>query len=178
MKNRIFWITRTGVLIALLIALQWATSGLGQFVTGSCVNAVLVIATLVAGQFSGIVVALLSPFCAFLLGIGPRLIQIVPAIALGNVVFVWFVHILLGRGDTVLWQKVLRIVLCAGAKFLTLYIAVVGVLIPTMGPAVSQKQAQTFTSMFSWPQLVTALIGTGIAAVLLPMLRKAVKDRQ
>ena len=37
------------VMMALLVTLQWATSGLGQFVTGSCVNAVLVVATLAAG---------------------------------------------------------------------------------------------------------------------------------
>ena len=85
MRNKILWITRTAVMVALLITLQWATSGLGQFVTGSCVNAVLVVATLAAGVWSGVAVALLSPFCAFLLGIGPKLIQIVPAIALGNV---------------------------------------------------------------------------------------------
>ena len=83
MKNKILWITRTAVMMALLVTLQWATSGLSQFVTGSCVNAVLAVATLTAGLWSGVAVALLSPFCAFLLGIGPKLIQMVPAIALG-----------------------------------------------------------------------------------------------
>ena len=48
MKNKVLWITRTAVMMALLVTLQWATSGLGQFVTGSCVNAVLVVATLAA----------------------------------------------------------------------------------------------------------------------------------
>ena len=91
MKKRILWITRTAVMMALLIALQWATSGLGQFVTGSCVNAVQVVATLVGGLWSGVAVALLSPLCAFLLGIGPKLIQLIPAIALGNAVLVLLV---------------------------------------------------------------------------------------
>lgn len=174
-KNRILWITRTGILIALLVTLQAVTSGLGQFVTGSCVNAVLVIAALAAGLWSGITVAFLSPFCAFLLGVGPQLIQIVPAIALGNLVLVWFVHITLRRENSTLWKKVIGIAASASAKFLTLYLAVVVVFIPAMGPALAEKQVKTFTAMFSWPQLVTALIGTTVAVLLLPLIRKAIK---
>ena len=36
-----------------------------------------------------------------------------------------------------------------------------------------EKQVATLTAMFSWPQLVTALIGGGIALLLTPVLRKA-----
>ena len=50
MKNKVLWITRTAVMMALLVTLQWATSGLGQFVTGSCVNAVLAITVLLVRQ--------------------------------------------------------------------------------------------------------------------------------
>ena len=35
MKNKTYWIAETAVMIALLVALQWATKPLGQFVTGS-----------------------------------------------------------------------------------------------------------------------------------------------
>ena len=175
MRNKILWITRTAVMVALLITLQWATSGLGQFVTGSCVNAVLVVATLAAGIWSGVAVALLSPFCAFLLGIGPKLIQIVPAIALGNVVLVLLVALLLGGKALSWWRKVLGVVASATAKFLVLYLAVVQVVIPLMGEALKPKQVETFTAMFSWPQLVTALIGTTVAVLIVPMIRKAMK---
>ena len=175
MRNKILWITRTAVMVALLITLQWATSSLGQFVTGSCVNAVLVVATLTAGIWSGVAVALLSPFCAFLLGIGPKLIQIVPAIALGNVVLVLLVALLLGGKALPWWRKVLGVVASAIAKFLVLYLAVVQVIIPLMGEALKQKQVETFTAMFSWPQLVTALIGTTVAVLITPAIRKAMK---
>ena len=175
MKNKILWITRTAVLMALLITLQWATSGLGQFVTGSCVNAVLVIATLTAGLWSGVAVAVLSPFCAFLLGIGPKLIQLIPAIALGNVVLVWLAALLLGGKAIAWWRKALGIALSAITKFLVLYLAVVKVVVPVMGEALKQKQVETFTAMFSWPQLVTALIGTTLAVLIAPAIRKAMK---
>ena len=175
MRNKILWITRTAVMVALLITLQWATSSLGQFVTGSCVNAVLVVATLTAGIWSGVAVALLSPFCAFLLGIGPKLIQIVPAIALGNVVLVLLAVWLLGGKALPWWRKVPGVAVSAIAKFLVLYLAVVQVIIPLMGEALKQKQVETFTAMFSWPQLVTALIGTTVAVLITPAIRKAMK---
>lgn len=174
-KDKILWITRTAVLIALLVALQWATSGLGQFVTGSCVNCVLVIAALFAGLWGGVTVAVVSPFCAFLLGIGPKLLQIVPIIALGNLVLVLIFYFALGRKTSEkLWPAVLTALLAAIAKFAVLYVAVVKVFIPLMGSALPEKQAQTFTAMFSWPQLVTALIGSALALALTPLLKKAI----
>ena len=87
-NRRVLWITETAVMTALLIILQTATKPAGQYVTGSCVNAVLAVSVLAAGVWSGAVVALLSPFFAFLLGIGPQLLPIVPSIAVGNLVFV------------------------------------------------------------------------------------------
>ena len=89
MNKKILWITETAVLLALLIVLQWVTKPLGQFVTGSCVNAVLAVAALMVGLSSGLAVALVSPVCAYLLGIAPNLVA-VPAIMVGNTVFVVF----------------------------------------------------------------------------------------
>ena len=175
MKNKILWITRTAVMMALLVTLQWATSGLGQFVTGSCVNAVLAVATLTAGLWCGAAVAVLSPFCAFLLNVGPKFIQLVPAIALGNVVLVALVALLLGKKTLPWWQKTLGVAISAFTKFAVLYLAVVQVVIPLMGDALKEKQVQTFTAMFSWPQLVTALIGTTLAVLVVPAIRKAIK---
>ena len=49
MKNhkKILWITETAIMLALLITLQWATASTqafaGQYITGSCVNAVLAV---------------------------------------------------------------------------------------------------------------------------------------
>lgn len=178
-NSRVLWITRTAVLVALLIALQWATSGTqafaGQYITGSFVNCVLAVAALFGGLWSGMVVAILSPFFAFLLGIGPKLIQIVPCIALGNLVYVLVLWVLLGREQKPLWHQGLGLLAAAAAKFVTLYIAVVRIVIPVMGDALKAPQIRTFTAMFSWPQLITALVGGTIALLILPALRKAVR---
>ena len=117
-NHKIRWITRTAVLTALLVALQWATAGTqafaGQYITGSLVNCVLATAALFAGLWSGVTVAILSPFFAFLLGIGPKLIQIVPCIALGNLVFVLLMHFLCKK------NRILGVAVSAAAKFATL----------------------------------------------------------
>ena len=86
MKKTI-WIVRTAVCLALLLVLQVATKSLGQFVTGSCVNLVLAMAALTGGVWSGVIVAVISPFCAYALGIGPAFLLFVPCVALGNAVY-------------------------------------------------------------------------------------------
>lgn len=177
-NRRIRWITRTAVLTAMLIAVQWATAGTqvfaGQYITGSLVNCVLAMAAVFSGLWSGVAVALLSPFCAFLLGIGPALIQIVPCIALGNCVYVVILWALTKNWK--LWKGTVGVTVAATAKFVTLYVAVVKVLIPVMGQALKAPQVQKFTAMFSVPQLITALAGGALALMISPLIRKAIKE--
>lgn len=180
MKNeKIRAITRTAVLVALLIALQWATAGTqafaGQYITGTLVNCVLAVAATFGGALCGAVVAVLSPFFAFMLGIGPKLLQIVPCIALGNLAYVLLLGCLLKRDTKQLWKQTMSVILAAAAKFAVLYVAVVKIMIPVMADCLKPPQIQTFTLMFSWPQLVTALLGGTAALLILPVLRKAVK---
>ena len=42
-SKRVLWLTETAALTALLIILQTVTKPAGQYVTGSCVNAVLAV---------------------------------------------------------------------------------------------------------------------------------------
>ena len=91
------WIARTAVCLALLIAIQFLTKSLGQLVTGSCVNLVLAIAALIGGVWSGVTVAVISPFCAYLLGIGPAFLPLVPCVSLGNAVYAVLFALLVGR---------------------------------------------------------------------------------
>lgn len=179
LHDRILWITRTGVLIALLVVLQWATSGTqafaGQYITGSCVNAVLAVAVLAGGLWSGVTVALISPFCAKLFGIGPQLIQIVPAISVGNLVFVLALYFLIGRRQRSILLQAISLIVSAAAKFLMLYLLVVKFIVPMLSANLKPQQIATFSAMFSWPQMVTALIGGAIALSILPVLKKALK---
>ena len=170
MSKKTLFITRTAAMLALLIVLQAATKNLGQFVTGSCVNAVLAAATLLGGFASGLIVAVVSPFLAFLLGIGPKLIEVVPAIAIGNLALVLILWAI--KGDDAL-TRVIKWIAASVGKFLVLYLLVIQLLCRVM--TLPEKMIATFSTMFSWPQLVTALIGSGIMLLILPILQKAIR---
>ena len=171
--RRARYLTETAVMTALLIVLQAATKPAGQYVTGTCVNAVLAVSALAVGLWSGIAVALLSPVFAFLLGIGPQLPPVVPAIMAGNLIFVLLLGLLAGEKDLPLWRRAAAWLLAAAAKFGALYLLVVRLLCTVL--PLKEPQIAAFTAMFSYPQLVTALAGGAIALVLVPLLRRALK---
>ena len=169
------WIVRTAVCLALLQVLQLATKSLGQFVTGSCVNLVLAMAALIGGGWSGVIVAAVSPFCAYALGIGPAFLPLVPCVALGNAVYAVLFALLVGKFLTgkrlAAWGGM---VLAAAAKFLTLYLVLVKLVAPMIVPA---AKLSTVTAAFAWPQLVTALIGGTLTCLLAPVVQKALEKR-
>lgn len=175
MKKKTIWITETAVMLALLIALQGITKPLGQFVTGSCVNAVLAVTVLFAGIASAVAVAILSPIFAFLLGIAPNMVT-VPVIMLGNIAFVTLLRCLNGPQ---LWKKVTAWIAAAIAKFAVLYALVVWVICGVAVDALLQQgvlktpMLQALPATFSWPQLATALIGGAVAMLIVPVLKKA-----
>ena len=180
MNKKIRWITETAIMLALLVTLQALTKGFGQLVTGSCVNAILAVSVLVGGLWSGLTIALVSPVLAFLLGIAPQILT-VPAIMAGNTVFVLLLALIAGGKKANVVHRVVAWLVAAAAKFATLYAIVVklicGVLAPTLMEAGTLKEPmlKMLPATFSWPQLFTALIGGGIALVMVPVIRKALK---
>ncbi len=176
-KDRIIWITRTAVFIAILVAWQAATTPLGQsMVTGCVVNLLLITSVMLCGVASGLAVGVLSPVMAKLIGIGP-LWSIIPFIILGNItiMLVWhFVGNIKAKHRAV--PMVAALISGAVAKFLVLYIGIVQVAIPFL-LGLKEQQAAVVSAMFSLPQLFTALVGGTLAAVLLPVLQKALSRR-
>ena len=173
------WIAETGVMLALLIVLQWITKPLGQLVTGSCVNAVLAVSVLFACLSSGITVALLSPIFAYLLGIAPQLVT-VPAIMAGNAVFVLLLSLLAG-GKQPLWRSIAAWLAAAAGKFVVLYILVIKIVCDLASGfllewgVLKAPMLEKLPGMFTLPQLFTALIGGGLALVIVPLLKKALR---
>lgn len=176
MNKKVRWITETAVMLALLIVLQSLTKPAGQIVTGSCVNAVLAITVLIAGMASGITVAVISPVLAYLLGIAPQLVT-VPAIMVGNTVFVVLLRLLAGNKN--LSMQVCGWVVAAFAKFVMLWLLVSKIICGLAAPALlangslKPPMLEKLPAMFTWPQLFTALIGGGIALLIVPAVRKA-----
>ena len=178
MSKRIRWITETAVMLALLVCLQALTKPMGQLVTGSCVNAILAVSALVGGLSSGLVVALCSPVLAFLLGIAPQILT-VPAIMAGNSVFVILLSVLADKTGKNMIKQIIAWIVAAAAKFAALYAIVVllicGVLSENLLAAgvLKAPMLNALPATFSWPQLITALIGGAVALSITPVLRKA-----
>lgn len=184
MSKRIQRITQTAVLLALLVSLQALTKPMGQLVTGSCVNAVLAISVLTAGLYGGLALAVISPVLAFALGIAPNFVTVLP-IMLGNACYVSVLHLLLGRSMKPVWKQPLVLGAAAAVKFGVLYVLVVKFICGTasgflLGKKIGETvvlappMLKTLPAMFTWPQLLTALMGGAAALLLVPVLRKAI----
>ena len=185
MSKKIRWITRTALMLALLVSLQALTKSAGQLVTGSCVNGVLAVAALVCGLGCSLTVAIISPVLAFLLGIAPNVVTVLP-IMLGNACYVLVLHAFLGKDMKPFWKQPVALASAAALKFGVLYLLVVQLICGVAADALlGKKLGQTvileqpmlkmLPTMFTWPQLFTALIGGAAALVIAPILRKAIK---
>jgi len=177
--KRVLWITQTAIFIAILVSAQAVTRPLGQFVTGSCVNFILVSSCILAGLHSAAVVAIISPIFAFLIIGTPIFPLLIPFLMAGNFVLVVAVHFISGKSfKNLTLRSYIRICVAAvsGAilKFLVLWVGIVQIallFIPDIKPA----QVEALSATFSWPQIVTALIGSALAISVMPHLLKAMK---
>ena len=186
MNKKIRTITETAAMLALLICLQWVGSmmpeSIKQIVTGTFVNCVLAVTVLIVGLGGGITVALISPVCAFLLGIAPNLVTVVP-IMVGNTCYVVLLKLLMGRS----WRQPVALVTAAAVKFGVLYLLVVKVICGlASGALLGKKLGDTIVLappmlkmlpvMFTWPQLITALTGGVLALLIVPVVKKGIKN--
>ena len=190
MNKNVRWITETAAMLALLICLQWVGSLIPdqmtkQLVTGTLVNCVLAVTVLVAGMSSGITVAVVSPVCAFLLGIAPNFITVLP-IMIGNVCYVVLLRLICGKTLKPFWRPPVALITASAVKFGVLYLLVVQVICGVAsGALLGQKigdivvlappMLKMLPTMFAWPQLITALTGGALALLITPVLRKALK---
>lgn len=175
MNKKIRWIVETAIFLALLLILQTVTKPFGTIVTGSTVNFVLIAATLMTGMSSGLIVAIVSPFLALVLGIVPLPIYFVPAIAFGNAILVLAYGLILRKANKEnkkLWQWIVALVVSSVAKFLALYVSVLNIVVPIM-TAVKGVPAKAPAAIFSVQQMLTAAIGGVLAILVVPAVNKA-----
>ena len=176
MNKKLLWITRTAIFLALLVIVQFVTKGLSPFVTGSLVNLLLIITGLTVGLTSGLSLAVISPVLAGLLGVQvfPTPFMI-PVIVVSNmiIVFITWYFTQYSIKNEVKQKKLLQVfgtVLGALVKFAFLWVFTSLVLGPIF------KLPTLILFFFSWPQLVTALIGGAFALAIYPVLSKVLKS--
>ena len=179
-SKRILWITQTAIFIALLVSAQAFTRPLGQFVTGSCVNFILVTSCILLGLPSAVVVAVVSPPCAFMIIGIPAFPILLPFMMAGNLTLVTVIYFVSGKSfDSLSRSSYIRIctavVAAAISKFLVLWVGIVQIALSFISE-IKQPQIDAMSATFSWPQLVTAFIGSSLAIAVIPTLKKALKS--
>lgn len=150
--------TKAAVLLAIAIVFQ--VTKMGQYVTGTGINAVLITAVGVCGLPWAIAIGIITPMLAVLLGVQPPpTIVLVPFIMAGNTVYVVLFRLLKKYNDYI------GIITAAIAKFALLYTAA-NIIVSNMPAPIKLA--------FSFPQLITAIAGGAIGLVVL----KAVSRKQ
>ncbi len=171
MQSKIRFITRTALLLAIAISFQIIGKFIpyNNFIVGPIVNAVLIVATALSGIWSGTAIAVIAPLVSAFTNkapIAPLIIGFSPFIILGNFVIVLAFHLLRKK------SRILGVVVGAVIKFAVLYTAIsIFTSVVQMKPQV----AATLTNLFSWPQLITALVGGAIALAVLATMGKRIE---
>ncbi len=182
-RTSVQFLTRTAVMLALALVFQFfggniaAAIGLPpQFVVGPLVNLCLLVATAIAGVWSGGLIGILTPVTAALTAHLPVPAPLVPVVAIGNVVLVvafWlFDRRSVGRSAGPKLQ--LRVAgILAGALLKCGFLWGVTALFAQLA-WIPAKAAPALLVAFGWLQAVTALIGGAIALVVLVPVEAAV----
>ncbi len=152
-------LTRTAILLAIALVFQFVK--MGQLITGSGINAVLIIASQMCGLPWAAAIGLITPFMAVVLGVTPPvMIVVVPYIVCGNVLYVLTYSLLKKR------SRIVGVGVAALLKFGLLY-SVVNYFLTVKPP---------IKAALSFPQLLTALIGGIIALIIIKVLEKMDKQ--
>jgi len=129
-----------------------------QFITGPIVNAVLFISTAVLGIGAGILLSFLPSMISAFAGLLPLpLLPMIPYIIMGNAILVLTFGVLRKKN---FWVGAIS---AAFLKFVFLFLSSSFVISWFIKNPLPQK----IIAMMTWPQLITALLGTGITYFLL-----------
>lgn len=168
-------LVQAALLLAIAIAFQFVGKNFpnSQVFVGPAVNAVLILATFAAGTSYGIMVGILTPLLAFVLGqLNPILGPFVPFIMLGNALYVLCYGLLKNKG---IIFNYLGFIVGSFVKFAFLYISSTKI-IHLLHIGTSGKSSSVFGKLLlktmTTPQLITALLGGFIAAVIITLLTK------
>lgn len=164
------WLTRTAVILALAISIQLFR--LPQPVTGPAINALLLLAAMLVGPGSAVLIGCITPVIAILVGITPPvMLPMVPVIMLANatlvLVFYWTAE---KPGEvpytyTISLRSTAAVAAAALSKFVLFYIATTYVL-----NWLQIKLPAAAVAVFGIPQLYTALAGGALALILVRYL--------
>ena len=166
-KINVASITKLALLLAIIAMIQMFGRLIpnGNLVVGSIVNACLLIAVATVGLRGAAILSFLAPFTSLISNHAPiaaALLPFAPVIVVGNFVYAAIFYYMMKK------NKIAGVALGSVAKFGILYVGVTVFLSLMSFP----KFAAVLLVLFSWPQLITALIGGFIALTVIKRLEK------
>ncbi|MBN1154783.1 ECF transporter S component [candidate division KSB1 bacterium] len=171
-SKKALFIARLSILIAFTLMLQAAA--LPQPITGPLVNTMLFFTAAYLGTFAGVVLGIITPLIALLMGQLPAALALmVPFIILANASLVIIFTLGQAIDLPVRWftrsQIYIAILLAAAVKTFILFITV-KLIVPL---AFGRTFPDNLVLMMTTPQFVTALIGGIISLFLVQVLKKS-----
>ncbi len=156
MNKKLNLLTKASVLLAIAVVFQ--LTKMGQYVTGTGINAVLITAVGTCGLPWAAAIGFTTPVLAVLLGVQPpATVVLVPFIIAGNILYASLFRLLRK------YNELLGVAAAALAKFMLLY-ASANIIVSGLPAPIKLA--------FSFPQLVTALAGGVLAITIMKALKK------
>lgn len=170
-KNEVYSLTLAAILLAIVIVVQLLGRSYPDFsrmFVGPIVNAVIILTGYFCLRKYGIIMPLLTPVMAFIVGqLNPALAPFIPFIMIGNLLYVLM---FLFKNNT-LTDRVISIVIGSVLKFGFLFLSA-KYLVPMLKLNIPAKVQTNMLTAFGTVQLIAALIGGAVALVLIELLKK------
>ena len=169
MKNK--HLVQGALLLALTIMLQSLRlfiplpPFISNFIIGSIVNSILIVAVFTIGIKYTVIIAFVAPLIAFAQGLLP-IIHFIPLIMVANISYFIAIKILMQK------NKIIAIATAALIKVTMLYFGKTLILTIVILPP---NIAKMLSLLLSWPQIITAVLG-GILGILMLKRIKALPN--
>ena len=169
-------LAQAAILLALCIVSQ-LFKNLSVYITGPIINACLIICALTAGRGWAIVLSIVTPVTSFFITGSPIMSAIpliIPCVMVGNIILVVCVALLKNKPGSKVGLP-LSMVVGSVAKALFMGGVISLIIIPAMLPEKMAPNMGVFQTTFSVTQLITALIGSVLAYLIMIPLKKIIK---
>ncbi len=170
-------LAEAGILLAICILSQFFKN-LSVYITGPIINACLIICALTAGLGWAIMLSVVTPVTSFIITGSPIMSAIpliIPCVMIGNSILVIFVALFGDKSNSKIRQP-LSMLLGSIAKALFMGLVISAIIIPIMLPQAMLPKIEMFQTTFSLTQLITALIGSVFAYIIMIPLRKILRN--
>ncbi len=158
--NNVYNLTKASMLLAVALLFQFIK--LGQFFTGTGINATLIIAASLCGPWWAASIGAITPFFAVILGVlPPAILPVVPFIIISNILYAITFYYLKDK------NQYAAIGTAAVLKFVLLYVVVNYFIVKVPAPI---KLAM------SSPQLVTAIAGGILGLIIIKIITRLQKS--